>query len=364
LSDPLRSDVKETIDLARGAGIRIVMITGDHIRTAQSIARELNISAEDENIFNGQQLEHITDKDLQEAIGKISVFARVDPKHKIRIVEAFQANGDVVAMTGDGVNDAPAIKGADIGVALGSGTDVAKEISDMVLMDDHFKTIVDAVEEGRGVYQNIKKVVLYLLSGSFAEVILIAGSLIAGLPLAVLPAQILWVNLIEDSFPNMALAFDKGDRENMNEPPRKRHEPIIDKEMRTMILIISIVSNFILLGLFVYFWKITGDIALTRTVMFVGLGIDSLLYIYSVRSMRHHVWHMNPFDNKYLTAAVLFGWLMLVGAIYLPPLQYLLRTVALDWHHWSIMLLFGLLNVALIEIVKGIFLVKNNKHLT
>ena len=134
--------------------------------------------------------------------------------------------------------------------------------------------------------------------------------------------------------------------------------------MRTMILIISIVSNFILLGLFVYFWKITGDIALTRTVMFVGLGIDSLLYIYSVRSMRHHVWHMNPFDNKYLTAAVLFGWLMLVGAIYLPPLQYLLRTVALDWHHWSIMLLFGLLNVALIEIVKGIFLVKNNKHLT
>ncbi len=361
LADPLREDVKETIETARKAGIRIVMITGDHVRTAQSIARELNIPAEDENVFNGQQLEKMSDTVLHDKILDISVFARVDPKHKIRIVQAFQSRGDIVAMTGDGVNDAPALKGADIGVALGSGTDVAKEISDMVLLDNHFNSIIHAVEEGRGIYQNIKKVVLYLLSGSFAEVVLIAGSLIAGLPLAVLPAQILWVNLIEDSFPNMALAFDKGDKENMNMPPRKKNEPIFDKEMKIMIAIISIVSNIVLFGLFYYFLKVTGDIAVARTLMFIGLGIDSLLYIYSVRSMRRHVWHMNPFDNKYLTGAVLFGWLMLVGAVYLPPLQTLLRTVSLSWEYWIVMGAFGLLNVALIEIVKGIFLVKKTR---
>ncbi|PIZ94342.1 MAG: ATPase [Candidatus Magasanikbacteria bacterium CG_4_10_14_0_2_um_filter_37_12] len=360
LSDPLRSDVKSTIDIAKKAGIRIVMITGDHVKTAQSIAREINLPAEDENIFDGEMLGKINNDELEQAVKHISVFARVNPEDKIRIVQAFQRNDEVVAMTGDGVNDAPAIKGADIGIALGSGTDVAKETADIVLEDDRLGTIVDAVEEGRGIYQNIKKIVLYLLSGSFAEVILIAGSLIGGLPLAILPAQILWVNLIEDSFPNMALAFDKGDKENMKEPPRKRDDSILDKEMKTMIAIISIVSNIVLFGLFLYFWRITGDIDLTRTIMFVGLGIDSLLYIYSVRSMRRHIWNMNPFNNKYLTASIAFGWAMLLGAVYLPHLQYLLRTIALGWQHWGIMLLFGLLNVMLIEIVKGIFLVRKS----
>ena len=361
LSDPLRLDVKETIDITKQAGIRTVMITGDHVRTAQSIARELGIPGEDHQIFDGQKLEKLSDEELKKAVRDIYVFARVDPKHKIRIVQAFQSNGEIVAMTGDGVNDAPALKGADIGVALGSGTSVAKEIADIVLLDDHFNTIVAAVEEGRGIYQNIKKVVLYLLSGSLAEVILIAGSLIAGLPLAILPAQILWVNLIEDSFPNMALAFDKGEKENMNELPRKKGESIIDKEMKVMIAIISIVSNLVLFGLFLYSWKATGDIALTRTIIFVGLGIDSLLYIYSVRSMRRMVWQTNPFSNNYLTLAVLFGWLMLVGAVYLPPLQYLLRTVSLSWSHWGMMIAFGFLNIFLIEMVKGIFL-SSNKH--
>ncbi|PLX28931.1 ATPase [Candidatus Parcubacteria bacterium] len=364
LSDPLRSDVKDTIENARGAGIRIVMITGDHVRTAQSIARELNIPAEDENIFNGQQLEDITDEDLRDAIGKVSVFARVDPKHKIRIVEAFQAKGEVVAMTGDGVNDAPALKGADIGVALGSGTDVAKEISDMVLMDDHFNTIVDAVEEGRGIYQNIKKVVLYLVSGSFSEVLMITGSLIAGLPLPVLPAQILWVNLIEDSFPNMALAFDKGDKENMQDKPRRRNEPIIDKEMKTMIVAKVILANIALFAIFLYFYKTTGNLALTRTVIFVGFAIDSLFYIFSIRSLRHMVYKIPLFDNKYLIGAVALGWVLLIMAIYLPPFQLLLRTVPLGLFEWSVMIGFGLFNLVLIEIIKAVFLIKDHKSIT
>jgi len=361
LSDPLRPDVKETIYLAQQAGIRVVMITGDHLRTAQSIGADLGIPHGDEQVIQGQELEAMSDDELRQAVKNAYIFARVDPKHKIRIVQAFQANGEIVAMTGDGVNDAPALKGADIGVALGSGTDVAKETSDIVLMDDHFSTIVGAVEEGRGIYQNIKKVVLYLLSGSLAEVFLIAACLIGGLPLAVSAVQILWVNLIEDSFPNMALAFDKGDKENMADPPRRQDDSLIDKEMKTMIAIISIVSNLVLFGIFLYFWKITGDIQLTRTIIFVGLGIDSLLYIYSVRTMRRMVWQVNPFSNKYLNLALLFGWAMLITAVYFPPLQVLLRTVALSWQYWLVMVGFGILNIALIELVKGIFLVKHNQ---
>ncbi len=363
LSDPVRSDVKETIELSHKAGIKTVMITGDHIKTAEAIARQIGLADGLDEIFDGQKLEKMSDEELASAVKNVSIFARVDPVHKIRIVRAFQASGEVVAMTGDGVNDAPALKAADIGIALGSGTDVAKEIADMVLLDDAYSTIVASVEQGRGIYQNVKKVVLYLLSGSFAEVVLIGGSLIAGLPLAVLPAQILWVNIIEDSFPNMALAFDKGDKENMTDGPRKRGESLIDSEMKAMIAIISIVSNLVLFGLFVFFLKTVPTLAEVRTLMFVGLGIDSLIYIYAVRSMRHMVWQSNPFDNKYLNLALLFGWFLLIGSVYIGPLQTLLRTVPLTFKDWVIMFGFGLLNLVLIELVKGFYLIRKNKKL-
>ena len=358
LADPLRADVAETLALAKKAGIKTIMITGDHVKTAGSIARSIGLSANPEQIFDGKQLESMTDQELEDAVRTVSVFARVDPVHKIRIVRALQVNGEVVAMTGDGVNDAPAIKGADIGIALGSGTDVAKETSDMVLLDDSFSTIVSAVEEGRTIYQNIKKVVLYLLSGSFAEVVMVTGSIVAGMPIAALPAQILWINLVEDAFPNMALAFDKGDKENMTDPPRKKSEGLIDTEMRTMIVAKSILANIILFAIFVYFWKSTGDIVLTRTIVFVGFGIDALFYIFSIRSLRRYVWQMNPFDNKYLIGAVLFGWAMLLSAVYSAPLQYLLRTVPLELWHWGLMIGFGIANMIIIELVKAVFIHK------
>jgi len=358
LADPLRNDVKETLLLAKTAGIRVVMITGDHAETARAIAREIGLPSQKKNVLDGEGLAKMSDKELQSAISTVSVFARVDPKDKIRIVEAFQANGEVVAMTGDGVNDGPALKGADIGVALGSGTDVAKETADIVLLDDRFATIVSAVEEGRAIYQNIKKVLLYLLSGSFAEVGLITGSVLFNLPLAILPTQILWINLIQDSFPNLALAFDKGEKENMRVPPRKRSEPLIDTEMKSMIVVITVVSNIVLFGLYIYFLRTTDNLTLTRTIIFAGLGINSLLYIYAVRSMRRMVWQTNPFNNHYLTSAVLFGWVVLLLAIYWPPLQYLLHTVALGWYHWGILLGFGVMNVFLIEVVKRVFLGK------
>ncbi len=364
LSDPLRLDVKETINKTRLAGIRTVMITGDHVRTAQSIAKELGIPAEDSQVFDGQQLEKLSSEELKEVVRNVYVFARVDPKHKIRIVQAFQANGEIVAMTGDGINDAPALKGADIGVALGSGTTVAKEISDMVLLDDNYNTIVSAVEEGRGIYQNIKKVIVYLLAGSFSEVFLIAGSIIAGLPLALLPAQILWMNLVQEGVVVMALGFDAGDKENMLDKPRSNNESIIDREMKIIILIISIIPNIVLFGIFLYYMKTTGDIALVRTLMFIGIGIDALFYIFSIRSMKKMVWQISLNKNYYLIYALVFSWIMLVTAIYFKPLQILLRTVPLSIEQWGLMLSFGLLNLMLIEIIKAIFLIKNRKHIT
>lgn len=362
LSDPVRTGVHETIKLAFQAGIKTVMITGDHVKTAKTIAKQIGLSGMDEEVFDGQKLESMTDEELATAVTHISIFARVDPIHKIRIVRAFQANGEVVAMTGDGVNDAPALKAADIGIALGSGTDVAKEISDMVLLDDSYSTIVAAVEQGRAIYQNVKKVLLYLLASSFAEVGLITGCIIAKLPLAVLPAQILWVNIIEDSFPNMALAFDKGDKENMSEKPRKKNEPIIDKQMKIMITIVTLVSNLVLFGLYIYFLRTIEDFVYVRTLMFVGLGIASLIYIYSVRSMRLMVWQTNPLSNNYLNLALLIGWGLLISAVHFHPFQTLLRTVDISLVHWGVMFLFGLLNLVIIEIIKWSFLVSKSQE--
>jgi len=363
ISDPIRDDVADTIKKARRAGIHVVMITGDHMRTARAIAAELHLPHEENRLMTGEELAKLSVEELQEKVKHITVFARVEPEQKIQIVRAFQANGEVVAMTGDGINDAPAIKGADIGIALGSGTDVAKETSDMVLLDDSFTTIVAAIEEGRHIYQNIKKVILYLLAGSFAEVVLITGSIVAGFPLAALPAQILWINIMQDSFPNMALAFDNKEHGTMDDPPRKKDESLIDKKMRIMILLKSILANFALFAIFVYFWKTTGDIALTRTLVFVGFGTDALLFIFSIRSMKKMVWQMNPFSNKYLVGAVILGWALLISAIYFPPFQYVLRTVPLQWGHWALMLGYGIFNMVLIESVKGLFIVmKNGKH--
>jgi len=359
LSDPLRLEAKETILRAKQAGIRTIMITGDNPKTAQFIGRELGIECENKNILTGLELEAMTDTELSDRIDNLFIFARVDPKHKIRIVEVLQRKGEVVAMTGDGVNDAPALKGANIGIALGSGTDISKDIAGLVLTDDDFSTIVAAVEEGRHIYKNIRKVILYLLSGSFTEIVLIGGSILFGLPLALLPVQILWVNLIEDSFPNMALAFDKKAEDNMKEKPRAKTGSIIDREMIIMIVTIAVVSNMVLFFLFWYYLSIGTSIGVARTIMFVALGIDSLFYIYSIRSMKKHVWQMSLFDNKYLTGAVLLGWFLLVSAVYFPPLQLLLKTSTLGFGHWVVIILFGLLNIFIIEIIKGIFLVRN-----
>ena len=363
LSDPLRAGVKETLDIARRAGMKVLMITGDHVKTAQATAKEIGLVAGTDNIFDGEKLNSISDEELKQAIGRILIFARVDPKDKIRIVKALQANGEVVAMTGDGVNDAPALKGADIGVALGSGTDVAKEISDLVLLDNKFSTIVSAVEEGRTVYQNIRRVVLYLLTGSTTEVFLIAACLIGGLPLAIIPAQILWINIMEDSFPALALSFEKGEKENMADKPRPKNEMILNSRMKRMLIIVTIISNLALLTLYLYLLRQTDDLALARTVIFVTLGVSSVLVVYPMKSLRKMLWRINPFDNVYITLSVVVAAIMLIAGVYWTPLQSLLRTVPLNEKHWFLILAFSFINVGVIELMKGLLLVRKNKKL-
>jgi Ca2+-transporting ATPase len=358
LRDPLRKDVKVAIKVCIRAGMKPIIVTGDHKFTARAIANELGFKIKEENILEGKDLDMLSDKELVRQLDKVKVFARVEPKHKIRIIEGWQEKGKVVAMTGDGINDAPALKKADIGVALGSGTEVAKETSDLILLNDSFSIIVAAVEEGRAILDNIRKVITYLLSDSFSEVILISGTLLAGFPLPILPAQILWVNLIEDGLPDIALAFEPKEKDLMEQKPQSKDIPLLNREMKAIIFIIGIFTDLLLLGLFFWLWNQNHDIEYVRTMVFGGLAINSLFYIFSCRSLRKNIWHINPFSNKFLVGAVLIGFFMLVFAVYLPPLQVLLKTVSLGIYDWLILFGLGIVNIILIEATKWFFIVK------
>lgn len=364
LRDPLRKTAKKMIKVCRKAGLRPIIVTGDHKLTAKAVAEEIGINAREENILTGWDLDKISDEELSKKIGKINVFARVEPAHKVRIINAFKIKGEVVAMTGDGVNDAPALKRADIGIALGSGTDVAKETSDLVLLDDNFSTIVAAVEGGRVIIDNIRKVITYLLSDSFSEVILIGGSMVIcwlTKQLWVLPVtavQILWVNIVEDGFPDIALAFEKKERDVMEKKPEGHKVPLLTTEMKVIIFAIGIITDLILLGLFLWLLNETRNIQYVQTMIFAALGIDSLLYVFSCKSLRRSIWHINPFSNLYLVGAVIFGFLMLGIALYVPVFQRVLRTVPLGPKDWLILISLGIIEIIAIELAKWHFLTK------
>ncbi|MFH0856654.1 MAG: HAD-IC family P-type ATPase [bacterium] len=360
LKDPLRENAKETIASCIAAGIRPIIITGDHRLTAKAIIEEVGIKAEPENILEGDKLDKMSDEELQKIIKKISLYARVSPRHKLRIIDAWQALGETVAMAGDGVNDAPAIKSADIGISLGSGTDVAKETADIILIDDSFGTIVDIIDEGRVIFDNIRKVALYLLSDCFTIMILITGSLILGFPLPVLPVQILWINLVTDGFPGIAMTMEPGEIEIKKERPRGKNEPLLNSEMKILIFLIGIMTALILLGLYIWLYKNNLNLPYVRTLIFTLLGIDSLIYIFSCRSLRKPIWRINFFSNKILLIAVLFGIFMQAAAIYFLPLQRLLRTVPLGYNDWLIVLVFGIINIIAIEIGKSFFITSAN----
>jgi len=363
MKDPLRPDTKQTLHLIAKAGVKTVIITGDNKETAKAIALELGLKVDKGSIIEGKELLSVSDVELKKMVKKIIIYARVSPHDKLRIVQALQSNGEVVAMTGDGINDAPALKQADIGVALGSGTDIAKETADLVLMDNNYSAIAAAVEQGRVIYDNIKKVILYLLSDSFSEVLLIIGSLILGWPLPLLPAQILWINLVTDGFPNMALTVDPEEKEVMQEPPQEAKKPILDPERNIIIGVISIVSAVASLFVFHVYYSGTGDIVLARSVVFANLGVDSLLYVFSVRSLRHSIFHSGFFANKFLLLAVVGGFVIQIAALYIPFFQEVLRTTGLGIIEWSIVLATSLVSILVIEFIKWIFIVRHKRAL-
>ena len=256
---------------------------------------------------------------------------------------------------GDGVNDVLALKESDIGIVVGSASEVAKETADMVLLDSNFNTIVAAVEEGRGIFENIRKVVLYLLSDSFTEVVLISASLLLGLPIPILPAQILWVNLVEDGLPGLALAFEPKDEGLMSEKPRPKNSHIIDKELRILIFVIGLGTDLLLLVLFLVLIRLGWDIKVIRTVIFACLAIDSLFYVFSCKTLKKNLWRENFFSNKFLLVSFFVGLVMLLLGIY-SPLARFLKTEALGWRMWVLILGLGFIDVILIESVKWLFL--------
>lgn len=357
--DPLRKGAKSTIALCKRAGIRTIIITGDHAGTAASIAAELKISVATDDIISGDFLEKISDEDLRELVKKVSVYARVSPEHKIRIVKALKHNGEVVAMTGDGLNDSPALKAADIGICLGSGTEVAKETADLVLLDDNFSVIVGAIKQGRIIFDNIRKSLTYFIADSFSEMILILGSILFHVPLALLPTQILWINIVNDGLPNFSLAFENGDDGVMNRKPIKRSEPIFNKEMKVIILGVGLIRDVLLFAMFYYFSQrldILGwNIDYLRTLFFAIIIFKSLISIFSIRSFHLPIYKINHLHNPYLLFAVIAGLILMILAIYLPFLNKILATTPLQTSAWFIVIGVALLNIIMIEIVKFYF---------
>ncbi|PIX62012.1 hypothetical protein CO057_03180 [Candidatus Uhrbacteria bacterium CG_4_9_14_0_2_um_filter_41_50] len=363
LQDPLRSNARHTVETAGEAGLKPVMITGDHVITATLVAREVGLLIDESGIMTGLELDKMSDADLIAHIDKINVFARVLPSHKLRIVRAWQDSGASVAMVGDGVNDAPAMKAADIGVALGSGTEVTKEIADMVLLDNNFQTIVEAIREDRTIFDNIRKMIVYLLSDSFSEVVLIFGAIILSLPIPILPAQILWINLITDGFPSVALTFEPPEKGVMKDPPRNKKAPLLDAEMKVLIFIIGLFTDALLFG--IYFYLLGQDLAIhhIRTFIFVALGINSLIYIFAVRKFRSSIFRSNPFENLYLIAGVGIGFVFLFIPLVVPYFRNLFEFEALSVTEWLVLLTLALFQLVLIEIVKEIFNLKRNRQL-
>lgn len=337
--DPPRPEVKEAVKKCRLAGIRPVMITGDHKNTAYAIGKDLNIVTSKDQVITGEELEKINDEELKEKVKNIRIFARVTPKHKLRIVRAFKQTGNIVAMTGDGVNDAPAIKEADIGIAMGiSGTDVTKEASAMILMDDNFSTIVSAVEEGRTIYDNIRKFIRYLLSCNLGEVLTMFLASLLYLPTPMLPIQILFVNLATDGLPAIALGVDPADKDIMNQQPRDKKEGVFARGLTEKILVRGCLIGICTLLSFIGGMYYGMSLETCRTMALATLVMSQLFHVFECRSERHSIFEIKLFSNPYLVLAVLSSVIMLLSIIYVPFLRKIFHTTALGINNWLLVL--------------------------
>lgn len=356
--DPPRPEVKEAVHLCRQAGIRPVMITGDHVLTAEAIGKELGIYQKGDCAVTGAELDKMSDKELETAAETCTVFARVAPEHKVRIVQAFQKRGNVVAMTGDGVNDAPALKTADIGCAMGkSGTEVAKGASDLILTDDNFATIVEAVREGRGIYDNIRKAVHFLLSSNIGEILTIFVAMLLGWAAPLLPIQLLWVNLVTDSLPAIALGMEPAEENTMERPPRKNTGSLIGDGLGGRILLEGVMIGVLALLAFgighVYFDQEDGY-AVGRTMAFAVLSLSQLVHAFNMRG-EGSLGKLPFCSNKFLLMAFVVGVVLQCVVIMMPPLAGIFQVVPLNGEQWLLTAALALAPLPLVELEKAIW---------
>lgn len=355
--DPPRSEAKAAVDKCKRAGIEVVMITGDHRNTAVAIARELGLYKEGDLALTGADLDKIGDSELEQIIERVRVYARVSPEHKLRIVRAWKARGHIVAMTGDGVNDAPALKESDIGIAMGiTGTDVSKESSDMILADDNFASIVAAIEEGRAIFDNIRRFIHYLLSCNIGEVMtLFVSSLIPGFPLPLLPIQILWINLATDSVPALALGVEPAEPGIMERPPRPARETIITRGIASVMGFQGLLIGLLTLGAFaIEYYLVGGGVERARVMAFSATIFAQNLHAFNCRSQRHSLLRLGLFSNPWLVVAFLLVVISEMAIIYLPFFQPVFATMPLSFQDWGIVIGLGSMPLIVMEAVKSL----------
>ena len=366
--DPARPEVIPAIQKARGAGLRTIMVTGDYAATAQAIATEIGVLRPGGRVISGRELETMSDEELESAIENVDVFARVAPHHKVRIVQALRNRGHVAAMTGDGVNDAPALKRADIGIAMGiTGTDVSKQTADMVLTDDNYVSIVSAIEQGRIIYSNIRKFVYFLLSCNMAEIAIIFIATLLGWPVPLTAIQLLWLNLLSDGAPALALGLEKGDPDTMTRPPRPPKEPVINREMIVGVAVQTVAIAGTVLWAYLrgsYYAEKTGQdaVMMAQTMAFVTLVLSELFRAYTSRSERYPLFKLGLFSNKWMQLAVGFSVALLLMVVFVPFFQPIFGTVPLDeLDEWLVILPLVLIPSVVAELQKLVISYRFNR---
>ncbi|MBH0187411.1 MAG: cation-translocating P-type ATPase [Nitrospira sp.] len=355
MKDPLRQEAKAAVQACHDAGIRTVMITGDHKDTATAIAEELRLLKAEGQALTGMELDRLSDDALTKQVDRFAVYSRVSAEHKLRIVKAWKSSGAIVAMTGDGVNDAPAVKAADIGVAMGrTGTDVTKEASDMVVTDDNFASIAAAVEEGRAVFDNIRKAIHFLLSCNVSEVLVMLFAALLGMPLPLMPIQILWMNLVTDGIPALALAVDPKAPDLMKRRPRKPEARLLSGNRLAAIGAEGLMLSAIALGAFAYsLYGLHQEVEQARTVAFTVLVIVQLIHAFNCRSDRWSLFQLGVGTNRPLLLAVLLSLAIQAAVLTIPVVAPIFKVAPLPIEDWVLMGVFGLLPFVIMEAVKG-----------
>lgn len=358
--DPVRLGVRQALDETREAGVAVKVITGDYLETARAVLTNLGFPVHDDEVLLGSELASMEKEELQGRIPQTLLFARTTPEQKLIIVETLKKHGEVVAMTGDGVNDAPALSKADIGIVVGEASEVARESADLVLLDSNFATIVAAIEEGRGIFDNLRKIVVYLLSDAFSEITTVVGTILLAFPLPLTAAQILWINLISDGFPNLALTIDPKRHGIMKESPRNPKEQVVTRTIALLIGTASVFSGILALLAFIFFYTTTKDLHTARSVAFLTLGVNSLLFVFSVRNLGEFIFRDGLLTNRWLVVAVGAGFILQALPFYVPFLREFFGITPITILHWIVALGAGILVVFFIELSKVLFIKRTN----